>query len=762
MPPNLKRPRPDDEVSLPPKRAVRKPVAKQGYQYHTIDSFSDLVLKVVRKNEFKHTPLTSDAQSDKIRILVLQPGEPEAMISCTLVVYSLSDANEKYYYEALSYYWGTDAANCEIKIHELTEDKPRTIKNIVDRAIPRKFYIRSNLHAALSRLRDKDRSINLWVDALCIDQDDEREKNQQVSIMSKIYSGAHRVCIWLGAGNSKCQQAMDFIEEIIDLSSLDTLIQDESTVTKWDALVELMRCRWFSRRWVIQELAFATDATLHYDGKSVHWTEFADAIALFVTKFDNIKNLFRSSRRFNHNPEHLGDIIGLGANNLVNVASNLFRRSNHDQGQEIERLSGLEALVSSLLSFEASDPRDTVYALLSIAKNDNSYRNVSTLSRPNNNITPLAPDYNKTIEEVYRNFTQFCIETSRSIDIICRHWAPFRRKASATTEPIRIIGNKKRKEKRNVKMPSWVPSLDGSPFGNPESALNGRVHGDSLVGHPDRKNYNAAGGKEADVRFEEINSTMSPGKCILGCSISCIRAGIAKTKGSLENESSSLPPSPSVSEFASVGAFTNTATENNTPSVVFFLYVKGFQVDVVQKVSSRIAGGLLLRESLIMGGWDDPEDLNEVPEALWRTLVADRSPEGGNPPTWYHRACLNCFARSTSTGDIDTGALIANPRSSSIMTKFLRRVQSVVWNRQFLKSKTRDFFGLAPMGTEVGDIICILFGCSVPVILREHRSLVGEIEYYELIGEAYVYGLMDGEALHKILPSTKEVDFKLG
>lgn len=198
--------------------------------------------------------------------------------------------------------------------------------------------------------------------------------------------------------------------------------------------------------------------------------------------------------------------------------------------------------------------------------------------------------------------------------------------------------------------------------------------------------------------------------------------------------------------------------------------MKGFQIDVVQKVSSRIAGGLLLRESLVMGGWEDPEDqLEEVPNALWRTLVADRSPEGDNPPSWYHRACLNCFAHSTSTGDIDTGALIANPRSSSIMTKFLRRVQSVVWNRQFLKSVNHDFFGLAPMGTQVGDIICILLGCSVPVILREHRTPAsdlfpaGEFEYFELIGEAYVYGLMDGEALHQFRSLTTEMEhFKLG
>lgn len=222
-----------------------------------------------------------------------------------------------------------------------------------------------------------------------------------------------------------------------------------------------------------------------------------------------------------------------------------------------------------------------------------------------------------------------------------------------------------------------------------------------------------------------------------------------------------MPNSPVLNESAYGDASSPTATDPNTVNTVFFLYVKGFQIDVIAKVSSRIAGGLLIRESLVMGGWDDTEDLSiqTVPEALWRTLVADRSPEGDNPPNWYHRACLNCFAHSTSTGDIDSGALIANPLSSSTMTKFLRRVQSVVWNRKFLKSAEQDLFGLAPMGTQVGDIICILFGCSVPVILREHRSPKGEFDYFELIGEAYVYGLMDGESLHQIRPSKF---FKLG
>lgn len=81
-----------------------------------------------------------------------------------------------------------------------------------------------------------------------------------------------------------------------------------------------------------------------------------------------------------------------------------------------------------------------------------------------------------------------------------------------------------------------------------------------------------------------------------------------------------------------------------------------------------------------------------------------------------------------------------------MVVEFLKRVQSVVWNRKFLLSQDRGRFGLAPAATEEGDMICILYGCSVPVILRRHGTDVDP--YFELIGEAYVHGLMDGEGIN--------------
>lgn len=71
----------------------------------------------------------------------------------------------------------------------------------------------------------------------------------------------------------------------------------------------------------------------------------------------------------------------------------------------------------------------------------------------------------------------------------------------------------------------------------------------------------------------------------------------------------------------------------------------------------------------------------------------------------------------------------------------------------------RDFLGLAPQESRKGDLICILFGCSVPVILRKHVTNPFTT-YYEFIGECYVHHLMDGEALVIKRKEHREADGK--
>jgi hypothetical protein len=183
-------------------------------------------------------------------------------------------------------------------------------------------------------------------------------------------------------------------------------------------------------------------------------------------------------------------------------------------------------------------------------------------------------------------------------------------------------------------------------------------------------------------------------------------------------------------------------------------------LDTIRELSPRAPEGMILQESLEMGGWPNKDDSVRVPDSLWRTLVADRGPHGINAPSWYYRACLESLNQVTQNGDLSTGALIENPNSPTTMVTFLKRVQQVVWNRKFLRSSEEDLFGLAPTNAQAGDYICILFGCSVPVILRKCASDAEGGVLYTFVGEAYVHSMMDGEAVSKTMPEHPYHDYE--
>jgi hypothetical protein len=190
------------------------------------------------------------------------------------------------------------------------------------------------------------------------------------------------------------------------------------------------------------------------------------------------------------------------------------------------------------------------------------------------------------------------------------------------------------------------------------------------------------------------------------------------------------------------------------------LHIKGFKLDTITSISGRVLNGVIPREAFEFGGWPkkskDSKYPDDVPERLWRTLVADRGPDGTNAPTWYRRACRECLNHTNTNGDLNTNvfkdlALDDTPRT---MNLFLERVRGVVWCRKFFltngsEKEDRGHYGLAPSGAQENDVVCIFFGCSVPVVLRESKKKPG---LYQFIGECYVHGMMDGESLNPDIP----------
>jgi hypothetical protein len=162
------------------------------------------------------------------RFLRIRKGSGDAPIRCTLFTSTLFDTK----YEALSYTWGTDEHTHSIQVNTGTVGVTR------------------NLFFALLALRQSTSSRVLWVDALCINQPDLRERAAQVHQMGHIYHCAHQVLVWLGEEADDSNKAL----EIIRAMSLHemTLLQGQTLAERvrlLDPVRKLLCRRYWTRAW---------------------------------------------------------------------------------------------------------------------------------------------------------------------------------------------------------------------------------------------------------------------------------------------------------------------------------------------------------------------------------------------------------------------------------------------------------------------------------------------------------------------------------
>ena len=447
---------------------------------------------------------------NQIRLLYLMPaGNKNDTINCMLKVAKLDDVST--HYEALSYTWGYEPALEEIRIQKPRGKSFKDVgRSLMDHKV---FYIRPSLDGALRYLRDysaeEPQTVVLWIDAICINQDDEEEKSIQVAKMADIYSHADSVFIWLGQARDDSDTGMDFVKNILNLERQGTLSVKGSSSDQWSAFMSLLRREWFGRRWVVQELALNRNAFLTCGERAVNWKDFMVALEFFMESFETISALYSDSPEFKQKLLSLGDIRAFGAGKMVAITKDFIRRSGEG---DFERLKSLESLVSELVVFEAGDPRDTIYALMSLAWDTPGRMEPSRSWKRHaaDGSVTFQADYKKNILEVFKDFTAFCVCSSHSLNIICRKWAPNRRvkKLSAAE---RYIYRGRKPPTEEVELPSWIGLLKESPFGMPRAGPQTRVAGESLVDTPDRKRYDASGGIKAEVLFGEDDVDESAG-----------------------------------------------------------------------------------------------------------------------------------------------------------------------------------------------------------------------------------------------------------
>ena len=603
-----------------------------------------------------------------IRLLRLHGGASNTPLQGRLI---LSDGNETY--EALSYAGEPEEGSSSI--------------NMVSGDLSYKLAIKPNIEAALRQLRFPDRYRLLWIDSICINQKDILEKNFHIQRMGSIFNTASNVCVWLGVADEQSAPAFEFIRKFKHVHDIHIDSVEEGAKESFDALISLLRRRWFTRRWAIQEVALAKKATLYCGHHSVSWAEFADAISLLQSSLSRL--LPRTAPEVGARAsERSRALSSTGGCHFVRVSNDIFRKS--DEGTILDSLQSLESLMCNLSSFETSNIHDNIYAYLSLAEDTGARYSVRAAAAFSMKLDEPIPvpgelsiterklaksvvdtwrraadseyhvDYTKSAVEVCKDFVAFTINKTGSVDIICRPWAP----AAYRHE-----------------LPSWIATLADRGF---QKGLYSLAQADAFVGPAgvNKKPYNAS---------RRYRVSWSFGKD------------------------------------ANVGS----------------LFVDGCILDSVKGRGPIAQDGMpaTWRE---LGGWE--EESSEPPERFWRTLTANRGQDASNPPNYFRRACKHYFAQARTSIDDEYETAVRDD-DPEFVAEFLQRVQAIIWKRRMIVTEHERLLGLGPGAAQEGDLICIIFGCSVPVLLRKIVSdeMTGE-HYYKLLGDCYVHGMMDGEA----------------
>ncbi|KAM0168886.1 hypothetical protein ACHAPF_010545 [Botrytis cinerea] len=237
----------------------------------------------VQPNSEFYQPL--DRSTDQMRLLERVAVRPESTSCCNLpvfklVVKSLSDLVE---YSALSYAWGEDSSLECIVINGSRVEVRANLANILVHICPTTSF--------------------LWIDALCINQDDVNERNHQVMQMSSIYKQAREVIVWLGDNTYQGfgKNAETLIPDI-GLSSMKRLAalhkdlackpSGTDVTVKTDelrlgaelvSLGELCSRPYWNRLWIVQEVLLAKDLIICWSNKhspglrTVAWADWSRA-----------------------------------------------------------------------------------------------------------------------------------------------------------------------------------------------------------------------------------------------------------------------------------------------------------------------------------------------------------------------------------------------------------------------------------------------------------------------------------------------------
>lgn len=527
-------------------------------------------------------------------------------------------------YEALSYVWGAadNPEGIRVLASTATGTQEEDVAYSSDHAAP--LHVTENLASALRHLRQQDAARTLWIDAICIDQQNVAERSEQVGKMGHIYRSATRVLVWLGPASPDSDLAMGLVDHLGQVLRFDCLSETFTPTSigaaepHWADLTQLLPYQehelhaldslfarpWFDRLWVVQEVLIGAEAVVLCGRQHTTWQSVLVAMCCLGRKGTNTDRRYASVSR------------------LLQIETVFFTSLKF----------GLLDLVSITKHLKCADDRDRIYSLLSLAAD----------------VANIKPDYSLSTLQVFRELVMQCIKQNKAEFL-------------AYCE----LG------RRRLAGPSWIP--DWTAEGMPHSIT---------------------GCSAASFAWESIIENPAEG---------WIRVA-------------SVP----------VGVVSNVDIVS-IPSLDFDVFIS----EIARLVPADVESSTYKTGCSSM-------------EAFSGTFICHNFrpsiPSNPRSPTLQKsidavRACL----RWADGADFEF---------TSDNRRYLGQAYALMKNRALIKTET-GHIGMAPADAKVGDTVLAILSCESLTVVRPAPGNEGR---YNVVGEAFLYGLTDSEAFLGHLP----------
>ena len=586
-------------------------------------------------------------------------------------------------YNALSYTWGLNTEN------------PSTSRAVQfgEKRLP----VLDSLQSFFQALRSRGTLLDgtwWWIDSICIDQKCIRERSEQVAWMKQIYQNAHQVVVWLGEQSDDSDCALNFI-----------LFLDDWNRETYTAEYALMIERKENMRKILQKDQYQT-----------HWTALRN---FFLRRWwgrvwTTQEFVIPSSAAFWCGPRQISGEAIFAALTVVNRcdttgfkdtiafhhAWNLRRawllyKSMQHKPRENYTLS-LLALATYFCNNEATDDRDRLYGLTGLCTENHA----------------LDITYSQSVDEVYLRFAKSFITQHKSLDIVI--FASLFNAAPGSSLPSWVP------DWRSRRQPLVIPLMASQS----SSEFVGNLRPPRLIedGNKNSARYSASGFRTAVCKFEGLALLAQ------GCIIDEID-GLAGSRNfefvqssqehSQCSDAACLPKDHLMSVCRSLVLDREDRYLQRSMSTEKEKYYHDF-IQLCLLTISEPQQTPVQRE---FQEWFNSTRLLQIHGKSLEEIIRDIQNDGSN-----------AFAHSTPNQD------------EYIHDSFYGRFFDIIERMSLRLMTSRDGrIGMAPQNAMKGDLVCILWGCNVPVLLRrsEHE------DQFIVVGECFLDGCMEGEALEQ-------------